>query len=145
MTRVFFSTGGSEAVETALKLARQYWKLAGSPQRTKFISLQRAYHGVGYGGLSANGVPAIGETRGKGLMIGVELVVDKNTKARFAPADQFGHTDARRCRDNGVLIRNLYDTFIISPPLTLEKLHVDRIVEVMDEALSFQTKEYARK
>jgi putrescine aminotransferase len=58
MTRVFFSSGGSEAVETALKLARQYWRLKGQAQRTKFVSLQRAYHGVGYGGLSANGTPA---------------------------------------------------------------------------------------
>jgi adenosylmethionine-8-amino-7-oxononanoate aminotransferase len=56
--RVFFSTGGSEAVETALKIARQYWKLKGQSQRTKIISLQHAYHGVGYGGLSANGTPA---------------------------------------------------------------------------------------
>ena len=58
MTQAFFSTGGSEAVESAMKLARQYWKLAGKPERTKFISLHRAYHGVAFGGLSANGTPA---------------------------------------------------------------------------------------
>jgi len=346
MTRVFFSTGGSEAVETALKLARQYWNLEGQPQRTKFISLQRAYHGVGFGGLSANGTPAfrhmfeplmagfsrveppylyrnpfssdpaelaqicatmldrmiedqspntvaafiaepiqgaggiivppaeywplirkvcdkhgilliadevvtgfgrtgsmfgsrlwgvkpdmmvfakginsgyvplgatmfnerieqafagktnaafmhgntylahplacaaalanldivvkegladnaaavgsyfleklkalaarqkhVGEARGKGLMIGVELVADKKTKTRFPDSDLFGHYVARRCRDHGVLIRNVYDTFIISPPLILAKSHVDRIVEVMDEALTYQTATFAK-
>ena len=35
--RVFFNSGGSDAVETALKLVRQYWKLAGAPEKTKFI------------------------------------------------------------------------------------------------------------
>lgn len=346
MTQAFFSTGGSEAVESALKLARQYWKLAGGPERTKFISLHRAYHGVAFGGLSANGTPAfrqafeplmpgflrtetpysyrnpftddpaelaqicatlldrlimdqspgtvaaflaepiqgagglivpppqfwplvrkvcdkhgilliadevvtgfgrtgslfgsrlwevkpdimvfakginsgyvplgatmfnariedafrggkdawfmhgntylahplacaaalanldivvkedlagnaadvggyflkkltemqdrqthIGEVRGKGLMIGVELVADRKTKAQFKPEDQFGHHVARRCRDNGVLIRNIYDTFIISPPLVLSRQQVDRIVTVMDEAMSHQTKAFAK-
>ncbi|MCB1381036.1 MAG: aminotransferase class III-fold pyridoxal phosphate-dependent enzyme, partial [Alphaproteobacteria bacterium] len=61
MTQVFFATGGSEAVEGALKLARQYWKLADQPERTKFVSLHRAYHGVAFGGLSANGTPAFRE------------------------------------------------------------------------------------
>ena len=55
--RVFFSSGGSDAVETALKLARQYWKLAGEPGRTKFIALKRGYHGVHFGGASVNGSP----------------------------------------------------------------------------------------
>src|SRR5262249_61373469 len=53
MTRVFFSTGGSQAVETALKLARQYWKLVGEPERTQIIPLPPAHHDVGYGRLFA--------------------------------------------------------------------------------------------
>ena len=343
MKRAFFSSGGSEAVESAFKLARQYWRLKGQAHRTKFISLQNAYHGVGFGGISANGTPAfrrmfeplmggfyrvespylyrnpftsdpaelaaicatlldrlienegpdtvaafiaepiqgagglivppseywplvrkvcdkhgvlliadevvtgfgrcgslfgsrlwnvkpdmmvfakginsgyvplgatmfnerieeafkghadagfmhgntyqahplacaaalanidillkerltenagevgayflarlsdlaerqkhIGNVRGKGLMIGVELVKDKGTKEKFPDATLFGHKVARRCRDHGVLIRNIYDTFIISPSLILTKDQVDRIVEVMDEALSYETKQ----
>jgi adenosylmethionine-8-amino-7-oxononanoate aminotransferase len=58
VSRVFFNSGGSDAVETALKLARQYWKLVGEPTRTKFISLKYGYHGVHFGGASVNGVPA---------------------------------------------------------------------------------------
>jgi adenosylmethionine-8-amino-7-oxononanoate aminotransferase len=58
VSRVFFNSGGSDAVETALKLARQYWKLVGEPTRTKFISLKQGYHGVHFGGASVNGVPA---------------------------------------------------------------------------------------
>ncbi len=57
MRKVFFSSGGSDAVETALKLARQYWKLNGQPERTQFISLRWGYHGVHFGGASINGNP----------------------------------------------------------------------------------------
>jgi putrescine aminotransferase len=52
---VFFSNGGSDAVEGALKLARQYWKIKGQGDRTKFISLRQGYHGVHFGGMSVNG------------------------------------------------------------------------------------------
>jgi putrescine---pyruvate transaminase len=55
---VHFGSGGSDAVETALKLARQYWKLRGQGDRTKFISLRQGYHGVHFGGASVNGTPA---------------------------------------------------------------------------------------
>ncbi len=52
---VFFSNGGSDAVEGALKLARQYWKLRGQADRHKFIALRQGYHGVHFGGMSVNG------------------------------------------------------------------------------------------
>ncbi len=52
---VFFSNGGSDAVEGALKLARQYWKLQGQADRVKFIALRQGYHGVHFGGASVNG------------------------------------------------------------------------------------------
>jgi adenosylmethionine-8-amino-7-oxononanoate aminotransferase len=47
---VFFTSGGGEAVETAVKLARRYWSLRGEPRRTILVSRERAYHGLaGYG------------------------------------------------------------------------------------------------
>jgi putrescine---pyruvate transaminase len=52
---VFFSSGGSDAVESALKLARQYWKIRGQSDRSKYISLRQGYHGVHFGGVSVNG------------------------------------------------------------------------------------------
>jgi putrescine---pyruvate transaminase len=55
MRRVFFSLGGSDAVETALKLARQYWKVERQAERTKFISLRMAYHGTHFGSAAVNG------------------------------------------------------------------------------------------
>lgn len=57
MRKVFFSSGGSDAIETALKLARQYWKLSGQNSRSQFISLKWGYHGVHFGGASINGNP----------------------------------------------------------------------------------------
>ena len=52
---VMFSNGGSDAVEGALKLARQYHKLRGHKDRSKFIALRQGYHGVHFGGMSVNG------------------------------------------------------------------------------------------
>lgn len=55
VSAVTFSNGGSDAVEGALKIARQYFKLQGQSDRTKFISLRQGYHGVHFGGMSVNG------------------------------------------------------------------------------------------
>lgn len=55
MARAFFTSGGSDSVETALRLARQYWKLKGQRDRTKFIALKKGYHGTHFGGASVNG------------------------------------------------------------------------------------------
>ncbi len=55
MTRAFFTSGGSDSVETALRLARQYHRIRGELDRTKFISLRQGYHGTHFGGASING------------------------------------------------------------------------------------------
>lgn len=55
MARAFFTSGGSDSVETALRLARQYHKLRGEPGRVKFLSLKKGYHGTHIGGASVNG------------------------------------------------------------------------------------------
>jgi len=57
LNRVFFTTGGGEAVETAWKLAKQYWKLRGRPGKHKVISRAVAYHGTTQGALSITGLP----------------------------------------------------------------------------------------
>jgi adenosylmethionine-8-amino-7-oxononanoate aminotransferase len=61
LNRVFFTSGGGEAVETAWKAAKQYFKLTGKPGKTKAISRAVAYHGTTHGALSITGVPAIKE------------------------------------------------------------------------------------
>jgi adenosylmethionine-8-amino-7-oxononanoate aminotransferase len=59
INRVFFTTGGSEAVESAWKLARQYFQATGEPGRHKVISRHLSYHGTSMGALSITGVPEI--------------------------------------------------------------------------------------
>ena len=55
LTRAFYTSGGSDSVETALRLARQYHKVRGEAGRTKFLSLKKGYHGTHMGGASVNG------------------------------------------------------------------------------------------
>ncbi|MFD8566070.1 aspartate aminotransferase family protein [Streptomyces sp. NPDC057694] len=59
LNKVFFTTGGGEAVETAWKLAKQYHKLTGNHQKYKVISRAVAYHGTPQGALSITGLPAL--------------------------------------------------------------------------------------
>jgi adenosylmethionine-8-amino-7-oxononanoate aminotransferase len=61
LNRVFFTSGGSEAVESAIKLVRQYHKLTGHPNKTKIIAREIAYHGTSLGALSATGIPPLRE------------------------------------------------------------------------------------
>ncbi|HEU0023016.1 MAG TPA: aspartate aminotransferase family protein [Thermoleophilaceae bacterium] len=59
LNRVFFTSGGSEAVESAWKLARAYHKLRGDSTKTKIISRETAYHGTTFGALSITGITAL--------------------------------------------------------------------------------------
>ncbi|MQY08385.1 aspartate aminotransferase family protein [Actinomadura macrotermitis] len=59
LNRVFFTSGGGEAVESAWKLAKQYYKLVGKPTKHKVISRAVAYHGTPHGALSITGLPGL--------------------------------------------------------------------------------------
>jgi adenosylmethionine-8-amino-7-oxononanoate aminotransferase len=59
LNRVFFTTGGSEAVESAWKLARAYFRRVGKPLKHKVISRSIAYHGTSMGALSITGIPPL--------------------------------------------------------------------------------------
>jgi beta-alanine--pyruvate transaminase len=56
LDHVFFTNSGSESVDTALKIARGYHRARGEASRIRFISRARAYHGMGWGGLSVSGI-----------------------------------------------------------------------------------------
>jgi len=59
LDHVFFGNSGSEAVDTALKIALAYHRAKGESQRVRFIGRDRAYHGVGFGGISVGGLPDV--------------------------------------------------------------------------------------
>jgi len=85
LNRIFFTTGGGEAVETAWKLAKQYFKLTGKPEKYKVISRYVAYHGTPQGALSITGIPAA-KTMFEPLVPGAHKVPNTN----FYRASVFG-------------------------------------------------------
>ncbi len=64
---VFFTGSGSESVETALKMARGYWRKKGLPSKTKLIGRSKGYHGVNFGGISVGGIGANRAIYGQGI------------------------------------------------------------------------------
>src|SRR5664280_976430 len=96
--RIFFTTGGSEAVESAWKLARQFFAVTGQPERKKVISRNIAYHGATMGALSITGVTDI-KTPFEPLVAGAVKV--PNTNFYRAPyfaddLEAFGRPPAER-------------------------------------------------
>jgi adenosylmethionine-8-amino-7-oxononanoate aminotransferase len=82
MTRVFFTSGGSEAVEAAWKLVREHFYAIGQPQRTKAIARDTAYHGVTLGALSFTGVQRFKDPFGPPP---IDVTHVSNTNAYRAP------------------------------------------------------------
>jgi adenosylmethionine-8-amino-7-oxononanoate aminotransferase len=78
LNRVFFTSGGSEAVESAMKLGRQYHKLRGKPNKYKVIAREIAYHGTSLGALSATGITSLREPF-EPLTPGAHHVANTNT------------------------------------------------------------------
>jgi 4-aminobutyrate aminotransferase-like enzyme len=82
---------------------------------------------------------AVGDVRGKGLLIGVELVKDRTTKEQLDPAQFANVVDF--CRDHGVIVgragggRRYGTTVAICPPLVITRGECDRIVETLGRAL----------
>lgn len=67
LDRIFFANSGSEAVDTALKIALAYQRVRGQGTRTRLIGRERGYHGVGFGGISVGGIVSNRRTFGPGL------------------------------------------------------------------------------
>ena len=87
--RVFLCTSGSEAVDSAMKIARVAQREAGHPERQIIISREHGYHGVTYGGTSAQGIPVNQE--GFGPLVGrVINVPSDNVEAMAQVFDEYG-------------------------------------------------------
>ena len=67
LTRVIFTSGGSEANEAVIRLVRAYWKAKGQPDKTKFISLNQGYHGSSSGAAVLGGIPVFNKQMEPGL------------------------------------------------------------------------------
>jgi len=83
LSRVFFTNSGSEAVDTALKIALAYQRARGEGQRFRLIGRERGYHGVNFGGMSVGGIPFNRKTFGPGVA-GVDHIRHTHDPARNA-------------------------------------------------------------
>ena len=129
----WFNTYGSNPMSCAAGRAvlraieedqtQQHAKEVGAYFKEKLRSLQTKYD-------------IIGDVRGKGLMLGVELVKDRITKQ---PADEEAGRAVETARDHGVIIGKggaLGNMLRINPPLCIQKDDVDYVIDVLDQSLS---------
>jgi putrescine aminotransferase len=85
-SKVFLTSGGSDSIDTAAKMTRRYWQLVGQPDRTVFITRERAYHGMHIAGTSLAGIEA--NATGYGTLVGdvVKVAWDSADELRDAIA-----------------------------------------------------------
>lgn len=88
--------------------------------------------------------PVIGDVRGRGLLVGVELVLDRASRQLSDPPTALGLSARRACRDRGLVLATLEpgSTLLISPPLVITDGEVDELVSRLDEALGDVEKEW---
>ena len=120
LNRVFFVSGGSEAVESAWKLARQYYiaRSDGGPRKYKAIARQTAYHGTTMGALSINGIPALREAF-EPLVPEVRHV--KNTNRYHRPPEE---TEADF---TAMLLEDLEEAILAMGPETICLVHMEPV------------------
>ena len=76
-------------------------------------------------------LPHVGDIRQKGLLAGIELVLDKSTKAPFPSTSQVGARVCQRARSHGLLLRPLVDVIVLMPPLSIEIEELDWMIDVV--------------
>ena len=118
LNRVFFTASGSEAVESALKMARQYHKLKGASGRYKTISRRLAYHGTSMGALSVNGIPAL-RAPFEPLLPGARHIV--NTNCYRCPYQTSAGTCCMRC------VREIEDAVNFEGPQTVAAIIIEPV------------------
>ena len=90
LDRIFFCNSGSEAVDTAMKMALAYHRAQGQATRTLFVSRERAYHGVGFGGVALSGLVNNRRTFGPGLPNAVHMRHTHQNDVRFVQGEPEG-------------------------------------------------------
>jgi putrescine---pyruvate transaminase len=89
--------------------------------------------------------PEVGEVRQAGLMVGVELVADKETRQRWPVESARGRRAAAEARERGLLARNLLDDILcLSPPFTISDEMLERAVQILAESIEATAGRYAR-
>jgi adenosylmethionine-8-amino-7-oxononanoate aminotransferase len=123
LNKVFFTTGGGEAVETAWKLAKQYFKLVGKPMKHKVISRNIAYHGTPHGALSITGIPDA-KKYFEPLVPGAHKVPNTN----YYRADEITGVPGMNEKDFGIWCANQVENMILTEgPDTVAAVFVEPV------------------
>jgi len=80
-------------------------------------------------------IPAVGEVRQKGLMVGIELVADRKRKTLFPVEARIGHKIVLEARGRGVIIRPLGDVMVLMPPLSVTENELKRLTQVVFDSI----------
>lgn len=120
LTRAFFTSGGGDSVEIALRLSRQYHKLRGEAGRTKYLSLKKGYHGTHTGGASVNG-NANFRTMYEPLLPGCF-----HTPAPYTYRNPFNETDPERL--SHLCLQALEDEIAFQGPSTIAAFIMEPIL-----------------
>jgi 4-aminobutyrate--pyruvate transaminase len=126
----FTNSGHPVGVAVALEAIRIYEEM-GVVDHVRRMGARLRSHFEAMGAAS----PIVGEVRGAGLMLGIEIVADKQTRAPFAPELLAGPTFDRFAYDNGLIARCMGDVLGFSPPLIVEESDVDAIAERCRQSL----------
>lgn len=78
---------------------------------------------------------SVGEIRQRGVMVGIELVADRATKALYPPGERIGHRVILEARKRGLIIRPLGDVIVLMPPLAITTEEIDRLCEITFESI----------
>jgi len=89
------------------------------------------------------GSPIVGDIRGAGLMLGVEIVQDKATRTPFAPRLEVGLAFDEIAYKNGLIVRCMGDTLGMSPPLIVDEADIDEIAEKFRRSLTELERRFA--
>ena len=84
--------------------------------------------------------PLVGETRGVGFLRGLELVKDKQAREFFDPVGSAGLICRDICFNNGLVMRAIRDTMVVSPPLTMTRSQIDELIELVYKCLDLTAK-----
>jgi adenosylmethionine-8-amino-7-oxononanoate aminotransferase len=80
-------------------------------------------------------LPHVGDVRQAGMMVGIELVVDRRARTPYPPAARSGQRVVRAARARHVIIRPLGSTIVLMPPLAMSLPELDRLVDVTRDAI----------
>ena len=87
------------------------------------------------------GHPLVGETRGVGFLRALELVKNKHTREFFDPVGDVGQICRDFCFNNGLVMRAIRDTMVVSPPLIMTREQIDELIELVNKCLDLTARE----